>query len=1218
MSALMARSRHPVIIATGEKSLDQVDFHLLGPIELDWRRQYRSGDARNDGWFGQGWSHALATELWIEDDVLRYWDEQGREVVLPAVEVGQEHFQTYEQFTLNRRSLDHWTLSYNDGLSHHFRRRSAGQWRLPLEVIQDRNRRRLTLDFDDRDFGADVDPQAASPRPWRLIDSAGRTLQLGWTDQGQLSEVVLKAGGAQVLMASYRYSSAQHSADGQFDLVSHTDPNGDARTYMWDRHMLVGYTLATGQRFSNRYDCLTPAGRVTESLALDDGTGDWFDYNGRTTRVRDRLGRETVYVHNARQDITAVHDAEGNVTRIDFDGQGRPDARTDALGRTRATTFDVRGNLTSMMDTAGNATKVEYNALNLPIALTDAMGSQWRRQYDERGNLIASTDPLGHTTRYEVDATGQVTAMVDALGKRKTFRWDEAGNLIAYTDCSGSTTRQAYDALGNLSSSTDALDQRTDFDFDALGRLRQVTYPDGGRHHYAWDGEGNLVRYMDPMGRSTIWTYNGAGAPLTRVDPLAHALRYRYDHAGRLATLTNENGEVTWFRYDWLDRLTDEVGFDGRHRRYTYNAASELTHVVERGGSDFGPGKVTRFERDAVGRMTFKDHVGEAAEHAASSSFSYDAVGRLTMASNACSELKFAYDSLGQLQAEKQVLRGPIGDKVFEFKHDYDAVGNRTQTVLPNGREVNHLFYGSGHLHQVNLDGEVISDFERDALYREVRRSQGQLHSEFAYDRAGRLKGLRVLRGSGSEPSDRTQAKPIGAESPAPRRAPEPDIARGHREGVIERHYQYDPSGELLEWLDKQRGLTRYHFDAGRRITTAQVGLPKNLGAQGVQGLDFDIDTELPTVVNEQFHWDAASNLFPDEMATAGKAFVTGDRLLIWQDSRYAYDEHGNLVERLQGKRGSAAQTRTSFDWDAAHQLVCADVARGSDEFAVRQSFGYYYDALGRRVAKSDSFGTTCFAWDGDRMAIEQRGGNETIYLYHTELFVPFAQLHDGQLNYVHADHLGTPLEASNDAGEITWRMTYSAWGNVLVEEATAIEQKLRFQGQYHDVETGLNYNQFRYYEPIIGRFVSQDPIGLFGGTNQYQYAPNPISWIDPYGLTTCCLSAADKDEMGPPPPGMQKPHRHHIVREMAPKGWSPANRSLILDSQAILHKYNIDENTSKENFTWATNGCGAHTIKAAKHVHDRLVKADNLGGKQGVIDELASLKIDLSKGKFF
>ena len=97
-----AKSRHPVIIATGEKSLDHLDFELPGPIELEWRRHYRSGDARTHGWFGQGWSHPLATELWIEDDVLRYWDKQGREVALPAVQVGQEHFEAYEQFTLAR------------------------------------------------------------------------------------------------------------------------------------------------------------------------------------------------------------------------------------------------------------------------------------------------------------------------------------------------------------------------------------------------------------------------------------------------------------------------------------------------------------------------------------------------------------------------------------------------------------------------------------------------------------------------------------------------------------------------------------------------------------------------------------------------------------------------------------------------------------------------------------------------------------------------------------------------------------------------------------------------------------------------------------------------------------------------------------------------------------------------------------------------------------
>ena len=62
-------------------------------------------------------------------------------------------------------------------------------------------------------------------------------------------------------------------------------------------------------------------------------------------------------------------------------------------------------------------------------------------------------------------------------------------------------------------------------------------------------------------------------------------------------------------------------------------------------------------------------------------------------------------------------------------------------------------------------------------------------------------------------------------------------------------------------------------------------------------------------------------------------------------------------------------------------------------------------------------------------------------------------------------------------------------------------DQAIRFQGQYFDHETGLHYNRFRYYDPDVGRFIHQDPIGLAGGANLYQYAPNPMSWTDPSGL---------------------------------------------------------------------------------------------------------------------
>ncbi|WP_089084267.1 RHS repeat-associated core domain-containing protein [Aquitalea magnusonii] len=84
--------------------------------------------------------------------------------------------------------------------------------------------------------------------------------------------------------------------------------------------------------------------------------------------------------------------------------------------------------------------------------------------------------------------------------------------------------------------------------------------------------------------------------------------------------------------------------------------------------------------------------------------------------------------------------------------------------------------------------------------------------------------------------------------------------------------------------------------------------------------------------------------------------------------------------------------------------------------------------------------------------------------------------------------------------------MDYQAWGEAreVIAEAAAsagIRNPFRFQGQYHDDESGLHYNRYRYFDPEIGRFISRDPIGLLGDINIHSYAPNPIEWIDPLGL---------------------------------------------------------------------------------------------------------------------
>jgi RHS repeat-associated protein len=85
----------------------------------------------------------------------------------------------------------------------------------------------------------------------------------------------------------------------------------------------------------------------------------------------------------------------------------------------------------------------------------------------------------------------------------------------------------------------------------------------------------------------------------------------------------------------------------------------------------------------------------------------------------------------------------------------------------------------------------------------------------------------------------------------------------------------------------------------------------------------------------------------------------------------------------------------------------------------------------------------------------------------------------------------------------VVWEPRFSGFGEFRGAEwrdDRVFDEPLRFAGQYADEETGLHYNTFRYYDPGTGRFVSQDPIGLAGGLNLYRYAPNPVSWIDPWG----------------------------------------------------------------------------------------------------------------------
>jgi RHS repeat-associated protein len=1198
----------PVIFATGVKIINDEDFQLPGIIALNWTRFYRSSD-RRPGWLGYGWSTPFNIELTLSYGHTYFYDAKGRLVTLPELELGQSHFDPREKLTLHRQPDGQYAIEWPSGLRHEFGTPMPGQWRLPVRRIVDRHHNAITIHYPAFDSVA-VTNQL--PRPIGLTDSAGRYLSFVWNAKGLLEEVRLLPRTAQGVeysggtLVRYAYSTVGNLDDDSHpNLVAVTDALGAAHHYRYQNHLMVAYTTKTGFTHHQQWDRLDAGGRVVRTWTDEPGLLDTqFEYllNERTTRITDAMGRTSSYHYNAHNEVTAITEsgADGQPVRVEtqMDSAGNPVQTADALGRSTQFQFDAAGNLTSVTDAAGASSRFKYNTLNLPTEVIDALGGKWRNAYDQFGNLLVHTDALEYTTSYEYDSRGLPITITDASGKPKRLQWDEAGQLITYTDCSSQTTRYEYDSLGNMVTSIDPLGQRTSYQHNALGQLLQITQPDGAQHHYAYDANGNLIQYTDPLGATTRYVYNGLDQPIERQDAIGATLRYAYDAAGRLIALQNENLATYRFTYDEADNLIEEIGFDGRIQRYRYNAAGELIELhecasIEEQAQASHPdsqlhhpraalSKRTLFNRDVLGRLLSKRHetVGmDQSTSPAATNYSYDALGRMASCFNTHAQVDFAYDALSQLLQETQThMVQPLQtlqsmqEAQFILKHRYDALGNRIQTRLPSGKRVNYLHYGSGHLHQINIDGRIVSDIERDALHREISRSQGSLHSHYQLDPMGRLSAHKISRKSGMAGQgavtsaqslwDKGASAGKSVSSPAMPHLPNlPHLPDGTR---ITRAYGYDAAGNLTQVADNLRGTSHYRYDALSRIRAAQ----RSAGS-------------------EQFDFDPAGNLLNSAPAQSGASShstidelhsrqVPNNRLAVYQDLRFEYDVHGNITTRRIGWH-----TQQQFSYSVEHQITSVQIRRlhdkpekeshqtkdqnsGKDHLPLRetvQEVHYAYDPLGRRIAKQDAFGITRFAYDGDLLTAELRGSRSNEYLYEPDSFVPLAKLEgtadwfkkalandtaqiDDQdeeeqeretpqsfaIYHYHCDQIGAPQELTDEQGQIVWATSYKVWGQtetlqylktgtddavfsnnsttlspVQAKQSTQlnfIEQPLRFQGQYLDEETGLHYNRYRYYDPVTGRFIHQDPIGLEGGENLYQYGPNSTEWIDPQGLS--------------------------------------------------------------------------------------------------------------------
>lgn len=679
--------------------------------------------------------------------------------------------------------------------------------------------------------------------------------------------------------------------------------------------------------------------------------------------------------------------------------------------------------------------------------LVDAHGQTWKRQYNTQGLLQHVTDPLGHINHYDYTPHGLLSTVTDPVGRTTHYSWNEHAELANQTDPLGNTLHYIYDDWGQIievvaQAAGQELEQvrqsATRYTYTATGLIATVTNAQGQVTAFDYNENDQLTKYTDAHGRTTHYRYDDKlRQPTHRIDPAGNVIRYEYDSERNLIALTNENGDQHRFFYVGNERLIKEIGFDGRTQHYQYNAAGHLIRHLDSGEVQ------TEFERNPLGQLNTKlsRRIGASTDHNERTRYQYDALGQLTETYNEHQYLKFRYDPSGRLLEEQHCDLNAAREQLLSTQktiaHQYNALGQRTQTTLPDGQTLDYAYDASLAFQAVAWNGQEITSLQRDSLGREVSRQQGNLTTHTEYDPQGRL---------------------------------QKQIARNKdtKHTLVQREYGYDQFNNLDSFKDGS-DETKYVYDTLNRLTHATNASP------------------------EFFDFDPAGNLLSvTDSPTSTPGLVKGNRLLIQGDKKFRCDARGNLTQESRGQDG---QLKKRFTYNLNNQLIAVQSNQRD------QTVSFKYDPLGRRIEKQDAFGTTRYLWTDNLLAQENRNNITKTYVYEPGSFKPLAQVQDDKVYHYHLDHLGTPRELTNEQGKIVWKAQYKTYGNLAIKEVEEVENNLRFQGQYYDEETGLHYNRFRYYSPDTGQFINQDPIGLLGGLNNYQYAPNPIQWVDPLGL---------------------------------------------------------------------------------------------------------------------
>ena len=920
-------------------------------------------------------------------------------------------------------------------------------------------------------------------------------------------------------------------------------------------------TDTLGNVSSVSYDAL---GRVLTATSQDpDGSGPLaaavthFGYNdaGQLIQQSDALGGVTSFAYDAAGNQDQITDALGNVRVKTFDAVGRVTSTTDALGRTTTFAYDNVGRLlfTTLPDpddagplpTPQRTFTSRAGDVSPLISSVSFAGTTESQQYDALGRVISRTATDGSTTAYSFDAAGQLVSVTGAdpdgtgpLGSSVTsFTYDAVGRTIQQTAHDGSTTSSAYNDFGQRVSVTDGEGRTNSFSFDGFGRRVQTTDALGNVASTVYDDLHRVTSVSDELDNVTSYAYDNLSRLISQTDATGGTTSNAYDALGRRTSLTDPLSNVTSWTYDAVGQLLSDTNQNGEARSYSYDAAGQLASRTDRNG------RVITFGYDNLGRQTQQQWMDAAPVAVNTIATTYNADLRVASITDDDSAYAFTWDDAGRLLTTDNA--GTAGVPNVVLTSVYDALGRQTSltaTIDGTADFVNTYVYDVNDrvtsLTQTDgspTAGSVVSDkrvgltydnsgrFSTITRYEDLTATDEIATSTYGYDATGRLSSLNhttVVAGS-----------------------PNPVTLSGYA-------WTWDSADRITSYTSVLDGSVAFGYDSTGQLTS-----------------EARTDTA-GTTVTSTFSYDANGNRTsasePGTSVPGSYTTGTNNRTLSDGTYNYEYDAEGNRTKKTTIATGDYVE----YQWN--HANVLTDVVYKDSQGTTTKTVTYQYDALGRRIGKSvDDTGdgsvdrSQSFIYDGAGL-LAASGGSITIsgpngslnqhgwvdnlvlvfedsdgddsglstlgsrLLHGPAIDQVFAQESaSGDVLWALADHQGTIkawVESADFDGDgtvetqIINHLQFDAFGNILAVTddagtATTLDSRLTvlpaYTGQIYDADAELYYYRARWYDPAIGRFVSEDPLGfdagdanvsrLVGNGVTVRSDPSGLDWLDDY-----------------------------------------------------------------------------------------------------------------------